>query len=156
MPEDMIEMPDLRNSGPTSVLPYPEDDMPPPNPPYFNSSIRPSSAGGPQADRLSSAFVIRPLQHAPTEPYNHNNGGPDPNGSLRLSANMPPPNGRGGIAPGRDYRDGSVSAGWEAQPQVLCRPGPDFRSGILQASAGPADKLQPTLPAARCWARLWS
>lgn len=148
MSEDVVEMPDPRNSRPTSSLPYPEDDMPPPNPPYFNSSIRPSSAGGPRADRPSSAFGIQPLHHAPTEPYDYN-GSLDPNASLRLSANMPPPNGRGGMPPGRDYRDGSVSAGWETQPQVPFRPrdaslqqgytaqGQNFDQGYHRSQQGP-------------------
>jgi TPR repeat protein len=119
MSEDVIDMPDPRNSRPTSNAPYPEDDLPP-NPPYFNSSIRPSSAGGPQADHPSSAFGIQPLRHAPTEPYGYN-GNPDPNASLRLSTNMPPPDGRGGNPAGRDYRDGSISAGWEPQSQMPFR-----------------------------------
>jgi TPR repeat protein len=108
MSEDVVDMPDPRNSyagamnqearlssnnplGPValSAAPYPDDDMPPPNPPYFNSSIRPSSAGGPRADHPSSAFGIRPLQHAPTEPY--------------------------------DHRGGSVSSGWEPQAQMPIR-----------------------------------
>lgn len=118
MTEDVTEMPNPRNPRPASALPYPEDDMAPPNAPYFNNSIRPSSAGGPRTDRSSSGFGVQPLQHAPTEPFAQP-GGHDPN--LRLSTNMPPPNGRGGLAPGRDYRDGSVSAGWDSAPQAPFR-----------------------------------
>jgi TPR repeat protein len=107
------------NNLPASALPYPVDGAPP-NPPYPTNSSRPSSAGGPQPNRLSSLAMRPALQHAPTEPYAHN-GNLDPNAPLRLSTNLAPPANRGTNPPGRDYRDGSVSAGWEAQQ-------PPFRS----------------------------
>lgn len=110
MSEDILDMPEPRNSRPTSALPYPEHDMAP-NPPYFNGSLRPSSSGGPQADRPNSSYGIQPLQHAPTDPLGYH-GNLDP-------TNMPPPNGRGGNPPGRDYRE---SAGWDPQPQMAYRP----------------------------------
>ena len=125
MLEDRIDTPDPRNSrldSRPSLAPYPEDDVLLPNPhdlPY-SSSIRPPSVGGPRADDPSSAFDIRPLHHAYTEPYDYCRS-LDPNRPLRLFTNKPPPNGRSGI-PGRDYQDSSVSTGREAQLQGPFQP----------------------------------
>jgi hypothetical protein len=91
-----------------------------PNAPFYNNAIRPSSAGGPPADRQSSAFGILPSHHAPTAPFEYQ-GNPHHAGPLGLNTNMPPPNGRGGLPPSRDYEDGSVSAGWEPQSQMSFR-----------------------------------
>ncbi|KAK0114643.1 hypothetical protein ONS95_014130 [Cadophora gregata] len=168
MHEERIDMPDPRNSyssvaplrtlnnppppRPVSAAPYPEDDMA--HMSRFsqvpNTGLRPSSSGGPHADRPSSAFGIRPVAHANTGEFGQ--GGLRPTESLRPSTsmgNMPLPTlpgGRGGPVGGR-----VVSGGWEPQnrygnqaptlPQVdLGRP-----MNLDQGPGGPS-KLQKPPP----------
>jgi TPR repeat protein len=99
---------------PVSTAPYPEDDVahiPGAYTSYANQGLRPSSSG-PQADRPSSAFGIRPLTNV---------GGmgqgmrPPQQDGMRPSSsigNMSVPAGRGSNAPGRDR---IASSGWEPQ-----------------------------------------
>ncbi|PMD16670.1 HCP-like protein, partial [Hyaloscypha hepaticicola] len=86
MEEETTEMPDPRNSygnaaaaaprrvspsgRPASTAPYPDDDGPPMPSAYNSGGLRPNSGSGPQADRPSSAFGIRPLVHSNTETMN--------------------------------------------------------------------------------------
>jgi TPR repeat protein len=134
MSEEPISMPDPRNSyggagvgplrpqtqsplpqRPVSTAPYPDDDvshMPGAYNSYSSQSLRPSSSG-PQADRPSSAFGIRPL--VPSNPGSMGQGMRPPQDGLRPSSstgNMPLPAGRGSNPPGR-----TASSGWE--PQIL-------------------------------------
>lgn len=148
MQED--NLPDMRNLSirqnntpqrPVSVAPYPEEDMPriqPPTPstasPYYNPNLRPSNATGP-ADRPNSAFVMRPLQHAGTDPY----GNPHPQEHARPSSsmgNMSVPTGRGNPGDrGRVVSSSSAgSAGWE--PQL-----PPMQQNYRGSSPNPAGRL---------------
>jgi TPR repeat protein len=132
MAEDMVDMPDPRNSyaapqlrppknlppRPVSAAPYPDDDAPPRLGPTFNSApypheqgLRPSPRPGPQADRPTSAFGIRPLTHSNTETYGTHLGKPtEPMRPSTSMGNMAVPAGRGGNPGGR-----VVSGGWEPQ-----------------------------------------
>ncbi|KAL2064015.1 hypothetical protein VTL71DRAFT_4509 [Oculimacula yallundae] len=132
MNEEHVGMPEPRNSydsvgpllqtvappRPTSAAPYPEDDMA--HMSRFsqgqNYGLRPSSSGGPQADRPSSAFGIRPISHANTGTFHQGGLGPaDPHRPATSMGNMHLPSqpsaGRGGNPGGR-----APSAGWESQP----------------------------------------
>lgn len=129
MAEDRPDMSDPRSSyappplrtqkdvipRPVSAAPYPEDDTPRPHSSYGGqgNQLRPVSRSGPAADRPSSAFGIRPLQHASTESYDR---GPNlrPAQAGRPSSSMGVPGGRGG---GRPADGRSSSGGWEPQAQ---------------------------------------
>lgn len=138
--EERTEMPDPRDprnsfgnaapprrvspaGRPASTAPYPEDDGPP-VPSAFNAGLRPNPASGPQADRPSSAFGIRPLVHSNTETMNQ---GLRPQEAMRPNTsmgNMPLPVGRGSTPDGRGR---VISAGWEPQipPQFRRDPSPN-------------------------------
>lgn len=135
MAEERTEMPEPRTSysanasprrlspsgRPASTAPYPEDDGPP-MPGSYNSGLRPNSGLGPQADRPSSAFGIRPLVHASTDNMNQ---GLRPQEAMRPNSsqgNMTVPGGRGSTPDGRGR---VVSAGWEPQiPPKFSEPSP--------------------------------
>ncbi|KAH6721102.1 hypothetical protein BKA61DRAFT_665859 [Leptodontidium sp. MPI-SDFR-AT-0119] len=134
MHEERVDMPEPRNSyssvaplrtvknvpppRPVSAAPYPEDDMahmgryshaP-------NQGLRPTSSGGPQADRPSSAFGIRPVAHANTESFGQGGLRPaEPSRPATSMGNMHlpalPPGGRGSNPPGGRV----ASGGWEPQ-----------------------------------------
>ncbi len=123
--EERTEMPEPRTSygsaagprrvspsgRPVSTAPYPEDDGPPVLGAYA-TGLRPNPATGPQADRPSSAFGIRPLVHSNTETMNQ---GLRPQEAMRPNmsmGNQPMPVGRGSTPDGRGR---GVSAGWEPQ-----------------------------------------
>lgn len=134
MNEERSSMPDPRSSyapaaslrplnnapppRPVSAAPYPEDDLA--HMSAYNSrpqqGLRPSSSGGPQADRPSSAFGIRPVAHANTDNFGQNHPQSRPNDPMRPSTsigNMHLPAaqaGRGNPAP----RIASTG-GWEPQ-----------------------------------------
>lgn len=97
---------------PVSTAPYPDDDvahMPGSYNSYGSQNLRPSSSG-PQADRPSSAFGIRPL--VPTSASSMGQGMRPSQDSMRPSSsmgNMSLPAGRGSN-PQR-----IVSSGWEPQ-----------------------------------------
>jgi len=160
MEEERTEMPDPRNSyggsaiaplnqrkpsptgRPVSTAPYPEDDVAL-MPGAYNSGLRPSSGSGPQADRPSSAFGIRPLNHANTETLNQ---GLRPQEPLRHSisqGNMAVPAGRG-----------SNPAGWEPQvPAKYREPSPNLQPTLPKLNMGPpanfdqgANRLRKPLP----------
>jgi TPR repeat protein len=138
MEEERTDMPDPRNSygsaaaprrvspsgRPGSTAPYPEDDGPP-VPGAYNSGLRPNSGSGPQADRPSSAFGIRPLVHSNTETMNQSLR---PQEAMRPSTsmgNMAVPVGRGNTP---DSRGRVVSAGWEPQvPPKFREPSPNHQ-----------------------------
>ena len=155
MQEDLVAMPDPRNSyagsgtpqlriqpvsnvpaRPVSTAPYPEDDdvisrsqgM---RTSYYGQGqgLRPTSAVGPQADRPSSAFGIRPLHHSATEIYNHQ---PYSAGSQRPSSSMGNISVLDGVESNPAGRDRVTTAGWE--PQVPAK----YRE--------PSPSRQPTLP----------
>jgi TPR repeat protein len=132
MPEERVDMPDPRNSyagsgapqlriqstnplppRPVSTAPYPEDDLVITpgigSRPYSNQGLRPV---GPQADRPSSAFGIRPLHHSATDSYDHQPRTADVQRPSSSMGNMSVPNGRGHNPGGRDR---IVSTGWEPQ-----------------------------------------
>lgn len=128
--DDGIDMPDPRVTGvrqqrnaqpprPVSTAPYPEDDVAGPPQPFNGQGLRPRSQAGPQADRPSSAFGIRPVGHANTGGLDQRSSAPrlqDPMRPSTSMGNLPVPAGRG-HAP--DRRGAVVSAGWE--PQVPYR-----------------------------------
>ncbi|TVY33205.1 Chitin synthase regulatory factor [Lachnellula occidentalis] len=160
--DSVVDMPDPRhsysNSGevrpmpnnrapqrPTSVAPYPEDDMM--HPPRLANGpgqgqgqgsrpgSRPGSQGGPQADRATSAFGVRPMvNHANTglaglEPGQRGGRPHDPSRASTSMGNMNVPAGRGGNPAGRER---IVPAGWD----------PQAPTGYRQSSPG----LPPKLP----------
>ncbi|KAK2626271.1 hypothetical protein QTJ16_004533 [Diplocarpon rosae] len=121
VPRDVYAAPPRR---PVSAAPYPVDDTQNMGGSSWggsrlNSGFRPTSGGGPAADRPSSAFGIRPLSHANTENFGqglHPSAGlTRPNTSM---GNMPQhraqPIGRGGPPPGVNR---APSGGWDAQRQ---------------------------------------
>lgn len=146
MQEDKLEMPDPKNiytgkpqsriqslnnplpPRPVSTAPYPEDDdiVSPglaARSSYNYQGLRPISVAGPQADRPSSAFGIRPLPHSTTDPYVAQPHSARPPRSSSSMGNMSVPNGRGSNPPGGDR--GNVS-GWESQgPSRYCEPSPN-------------------------------
>ncbi|KAH7369669.1 hypothetical protein BKA65DRAFT_486737 [Rhexocercosporidium sp. MPI-PUGE-AT-0058] len=175
MHEERVDMPEPRNSyssvaplrtiknvpppRPVSAAPYPEDDMahmgryshaP-------NQGLRPTSSGGPPADRPSSAFGIRPVAHANTESFGQGGLRPaEPSRPATSMGNMPlPTGGRGGNPAGGRV----ASGGWEPQipnkyanqaptlPQVdLGRP-MNFDQSKLQKPLPPnMNKPQPAQP----------
>jgi TPR repeat protein len=163
MAEDRIDMPDpsarvesrsghLRPQGssppvvrPISTAPYPEDDVAPsghgstPLSPYYNPNLRPSSIAGPQADRSSSAFGIRPPPHQSTMPsYPHDSTPTEQARPSTSMGNMAVPNGRGRI----------VSTGWEPQlPAGYRAPSPGRPLNLPQIDVGrPANFEQVTNP----------
>lgn len=100
---------------PVSVAPYPEDDVRRArNSIGGGPGLRPVSNYGPQADRPSSAFGIRPIHHANTE---HLEQGRDY--SLRPTSEYGRPSSGIGNMPvggrGGPPRERVVSAGWEPQ-----------------------------------------
>jgi len=127
--DDVVDMPDPRNSytgngqaglprRPVSTAPYPEDDVAhPPSGPFNGQGLRPQSQvrPGPQADRPTSAFGIRPVSHASTGFDQGNYGGRPPQDPMRPSTsmgNMHVPAGRGQHPPAGNRVQ---SAGWEPQ-----------------------------------------
>jgi TPR repeat protein len=152
--DNRIDMPDPRNSysaasgqlrpqnsglpaRPKPAAPYPEDDVPLPSQqrqaPYPNDGLRPNPSAGPNADRPSSAFGIRPLSHAATETlYDQGHRGSLAQDPMRPSSSM----GNIAVAGSRGNSPGDrgriVSTGWE--PQVP----PKFRE--------PSPNRAPTLP----------
>jgi TPR repeat protein len=156
MHEDRVDMPDPRNSyagsgtpqlriqstsnpppRPVSTAPYPEDDdVVSPGlgvrSSYYNKGqgLRPTSAAGPQADRPSSAFGIRPLHHSATESYGHQPYSAEPQRPSSSMGNDSLPNGRGSNPAGRDR---VVSVGWEPQvPAKYREPSPNRQPTIPQ------------------------
>ena len=153
--DNRIDMPDHRQSysaasgqlrpqsngplpaRPKSTAPYPEDDEPlPGQAPYSNQGLRPNSLAGPNADRPSSAFGIRPLTHAATETqYDHR--GSQPQDSIRPSSsmgNMAVPGGRGSNPADRGR---VVSTGWEPQiPAKYREPSPSRPPTLPQVDVG--------------------
>jgi TPR repeat protein len=145
---------------PASAAPYPEDDRVLGGAyqsyggglrPGSGPNSRPGSSSGPQADRPSSAFGIRPMAHANTEQYSHPGLRPS---DMRPSSSMGnmqvPQGGRGSNPVGRDR---IVSAGWEPQQpnnyrqsgQAPSLPPVDFgRPSSLDPSA--PSKLQKSPP----------
>ncbi|KAL3426120.1 hypothetical protein PVAG01_02911 [Phlyctema vagabunda] len=139
---------------PTSVAPYPEDDMAfsrgssqPPLSPYYNPAVRASSAAGPPiADRPSSAFGIRPPAHSSTVPYPANTLHPmgQPVRPATSQGNMPPPVGRGG--PPMSQPPGSNRNTFPNRPAPIDQ-GPAPGPGRMQRPpAGNTNKPQPPMP----------
>jgi TPR repeat protein len=151
--EEITEMPEPRNSyggravaplnprkisptgRPVSTAPYPDDDDVAPMPGAYNSGLHPGSSSGPQADRPSSAFGIRPLHHSNTETMNQRLRPQEP---LRPSTSM------GNMAvPGRRVsnpavRGRVVSAGWEPQvPPKYRDHSPNPQPTLPQLNMGP-------------------
>ena len=125
---------------PTSTAPYPEDDISPrPGQPYlaptYNQGLQPST--GPQADRPSSAFGIRPPAHANAETFGSH--ALRPADAMRPSTstdNMSVPVGRGSNPMGRSQ---VVSTGWEPQvPPKYREPSPNRPPTLPQVEVGPA------------------
>ncbi|KAF5130472.1 Chitin synthase regulatory factor 4 [Metarhizium anisopliae] len=86
----------LNVNRPHSTAPYPEDDVPAPSRRRYGPGLQP--AHGPQADRPSSAFGIKPQSAGPRPiPISHSTG------SLQPPAQAGPPQSR------------VASAGWEPQ-----------------------------------------
>jgi TPR repeat protein len=148
MTEGRADMPDHRSSyapaplrpqkdviqRPSTVAPYPEDDMPRLGAGYGgygNQGLKPTPRNGPPADRPSSAFGIRPIQHANTEMQGQGSS-LRPNEPIRPSssmANMTIPNG------GRGRGDQISSAtGWE--PQIPTKYNPNQQSNIPKPDLG--------------------
>jgi TPR repeat protein len=151
IPDDRVDMPELRNSysggngvtplrlqkgpaRPTSAAPYPEDDL------AFNSynqGLRPNSSSGPQADRPSSAFGIRPLHHSTTEVYDQGLRPVEPQRPYSSLGNTSiPPAGRGGSGP--QDRNRVSSGGWEPQvPNQYRAPSPGGPPVLPPINSGP-------------------
>ncbi|KPM37454.1 hypothetical protein AK830_g9107 [Neonectria ditissima] len=123
-PED--DRPQPLNFRSKSTAPYPEDDVRNPRSPQYNNGSR--FGQGPQADRPSSAFGIKPQT-----------GGPRPMPASQSMGNLVPPGSgrpdpRGPDPRGPDLRARASSGGWDAQggPQGNFRqgpPGPGGRGG---------------------------
>jgi hypothetical protein len=168
MAEDRIDMPDPRarvesRSGhlisqgssppvvrPISTAPYPEEDVAPgghgstPLSPYYNPNLQPSSRAGPQADRSSSAFGIRPLTHQSSMPsYPHNSTPTEQARPSTSMGNIAVLNGRGNNPAGRDR---IASTGWEPQLSTGYRvPSPSRPPTLPQIDVGrPANFEQVT------------
>ncbi|KUJ14864.1 HCP-like protein [Mollisia scopiformis] len=169
MAEETVDMPDPRNSypavaplrpnknaplpqRPVSTAPYPEDDRVPGAYNYGNQGLkpgsgpnsRPGSSSGPQADRPSSAFGIRPMAHANTDQFNQ--------GGLRQQEMRPstsmgnmqvPPAGRGHNPAGRDR---IVSAGWEPQQPSNYRQSPSGAPSLPPVDFGRPTNFDPSAP----------
>ncbi len=167
--DDRLDMPDPRSSfgaggaplrpqnnsplppRPVSTAPYPEDDLPGGYNSY-NQGLRPNSSSGPQSDRPSSAFGVRPLHHSNTETFNQ---GLRPGETMRPSTSLGnmsnPPGGRGGTR---------TSAGWEPQvpgayrastgapslPQIDMGPPSNFGPSRLQKPPPNTNKPTPAYP----------
>ncbi|PMD42637.1 hypothetical protein L207DRAFT_510871 [Hyaloscypha variabilis F] len=156
--EEVTDMPEPRNSygsnvaprrlspsgRPVSTAPYPEDDGPP-MPGAYNGGLRPNPASGPQADRPSSAFGIRPLVHSSTDTMNQGLRPEEarrPNSSM---GNMPVPAAGQGSNP--DGRGRVVSAGWEPQiPAKFRQEPPPNHQRVPSLNTDPSNYGQKPLP----------
>lgn len=148
--DDVVDMPDPRNSyagngqarqplppRPVSTAPYPEDDVAhPPAGPFNGQGLRPHSQvrPGPQADRPTSAFGIRPVSHANTGFDQGNHRPQDPMRPSTSMGNMHVPAGRGHNPAARDRVQ---SAGWEPQaPGGYREPSPGRPPKLPQIDVG--------------------
>ncbi|CZR57627.1 related to SKT5 protein [Phialocephala subalpina] len=134
--KNLLPQPPAGAGRPTSTAPYPSSPYPledgPPSAPaayqtYGNQGLRPGSgpnsrpgsSSGPQADRPSSAFGIRPPSHANTGEFGQPSFRPQEMRPSTSMGNMQvPQGGRGHNPAGRDRvvsAGPSVSAGWEPQ-----------------------------------------
>jgi TPR repeat protein len=141
MEEETTEMPDPRNSygnaaaaaprrvspsgRPASTAPYPDDDGPPIPGAYNSGGLRPNSGSGPQADRPSSAFGVRPLVHSSTETMNQGLRPQEARRPNSSQGNMAVPGSRDNSPDGRGR---VVSAGWVPQvPANFRQPSPNHQ-----------------------------
>lgn len=137
--------PPVAAQRPTSVAPYPEDDMVHPPRAPGGPGLRPNSQAGPQADRPTSAFGIRPLNHANTG-FDQANHGPRPQDAMRPSTsmgNMAPhvPAGRGSNPAARSN---VMSTGWEPQTGPYRGPTPNLPPKLPQVDVGAPVNFDPS------------
>ena len=120
---------------PKSTAPYPDDDRALlGQAPYPNQGLLPHSQAGPSADRPSSAFGIRPLSHAATEPQYDHQLAPDALRPTSTAGSTPVPGGRGNSPADRGR---VVSTGWEPQvPAKYREPSPSRLPTLPQVDLG--------------------
>ncbi|KAE8448234.1 hypothetical protein EG329_009664 [Mollisiaceae sp. DMI_Dod_QoI] len=139
------------STAPYPASPYPDDDRIPGAAPggyqtYGTQGLRPNSrpnsrpgsSSGPQADRPSSAFGIRPMSHTNTDQFGQPGSRQQ---EMRPSASMGnmqvPSDGRGG-------RDRIVSAGWEPQLPSAYRQAAGQPPSLPPVDFGRPANLDPT------------
>ena len=144
MAEEEVSMPDSRYSyagagaaslrpdknlppRPGSSAPYPDDDahIPGASNSFNNQSLRPKSSSGPQADRPSSAFGVRPAQQAKTDTGNKLMTPPPLEGRRPQTSagSMQVP---GSLGSNPSARERVTSTGWEPQlPAKYREPSPN-------------------------------